>query len=253
MMNSAQVDYTGLRKRPTFEGIVDYLANEQEKTKYPDRQAKQIRNHPYLTQLDGVGMFEMQEQQENAWKEQEKERVMKELGISGKKDAGAQVQSVTNKEWDRMMENARMFISETSDSIKKGSNKVETDTQTRRPLPATESGSRNVVDDAMERELMFALRTIYRSGSRSSSSSQPPPAVHIIEQLSRGPPPPPGAAGAITVSDKGYNRAAMRALKMGFNAVYFGGKGSYKLMKFVHDFTKPVIIGLAEFMASVGR
>jgi hypothetical protein len=29
-----------------------------------------MRNHPYLTQLDGEGMTEMQEQEENRWKEQ---------------------------------------------------------------------------------------------------------------------------------------------------------------------------------------
>lgn len=77
------INYDGLRKRPQFEAIVDYLANGQEKTKYPNRQAKFIRNHPYLTQLDHVGMFEMEEQQENAWKEQEKEHRVKELATKG--------------------------------------------------------------------------------------------------------------------------------------------------------------------------
>ncbi len=55
------INYTGLRKRPTFEGIVDYLAEGQEKVKYPDRFAKQIREHPYMTQLDGEGMLEVEE------------------------------------------------------------------------------------------------------------------------------------------------------------------------------------------------
>ena len=53
---------TGLRQRPTFEGIVNYLPYGQETIRYPDRLAKIIRNHPYLTQLDGEGMMEMQEQ-----------------------------------------------------------------------------------------------------------------------------------------------------------------------------------------------
>ena len=78
---------SGLRLRPTFEGIVDYIANGQETVKYPDRLAKFMRNHPYLTQLDGEGVMEMQEQQENVWKEQEKEHRVKELSTKGTQSA----------------------------------------------------------------------------------------------------------------------------------------------------------------------
>jgi hypothetical protein len=78
---------SGLRLRPTFEGIVDYIANGQETIKYPDRLAKFMRNHPYLTQLDGEGVMEMQEQQENVWKEQEKEHRVKELSTKGTQSA----------------------------------------------------------------------------------------------------------------------------------------------------------------------
>jgi len=81
------INYTGLRKRPTFEGIVDYLANGQEKTKFPNREAKIIRNHPYLTQLDHIGMWEMEEQQESEWKEKEKEHRVKELSSQGAQSA----------------------------------------------------------------------------------------------------------------------------------------------------------------------
>jgi hypothetical protein len=63
---------SGLRLRPTFEGIVDYIANGQETIKNPDRLAKFMPNHPYLTKLDGEGMMEMQEQQESVCKEQER-------------------------------------------------------------------------------------------------------------------------------------------------------------------------------------
>ena len=96
-MNTTSVTKTGLRKRPTLEAIVDYLANGQETIKYPDRFAKFIRNHPYLTQLDGEGMREMQEQQENVWKEQEKEIRIKELASRGTQSAPeirAQMRSV---------------------------------------------------------------------------------------------------------------------------------------------------------------
>ena len=49
---------SGLRPRPQFEQIVDYLANGQERVQYPDREAKMIRNHPFMTRLD---FFDVQE------------------------------------------------------------------------------------------------------------------------------------------------------------------------------------------------
>ena len=61
----------GLRKRPQFEQIVNYIANGQETIKYPDRIAKQIRNHPFMTQLD---FFDMQEDQHRSWEEQVRQR-----------------------------------------------------------------------------------------------------------------------------------------------------------------------------------
>ena len=57
----------GLRKRPQFEQIVKYITNGQETIKYPNRMAKQIRNHPFMTQLD---FFDMQEDQHRSWEEQ---------------------------------------------------------------------------------------------------------------------------------------------------------------------------------------
>jgi hypothetical protein len=44
---------TGLRKKPTFEQIINYLEAGQEKIKYPNRYWSQLRNSPWLTQMDG--------------------------------------------------------------------------------------------------------------------------------------------------------------------------------------------------------
>lgn len=63
--NQYRVYYKGLRKRPTYEGLINYLANEQEMIQYPNRTAKHMRNHPYLTQLDGNEYDHMTEQQLN--------------------------------------------------------------------------------------------------------------------------------------------------------------------------------------------
>ncbi len=112
---------TGLRQRPTFEAIVDYLANGQETIRYPDRFAKMVRNHPYLTQLDGEGMMEMQEQQENAWKAQEREHRIKMLKtdrsaaeMRAMRDNSTQDRLISNEAFDRELERAdEIFDAET--------------------------------------------------------------------------------------------------------------------------------------------
>ena len=73
------VNYSGLRKRESYDEIVDYLQNRQEVINYPNRWAKRIREHPYLTQLDGDGMLEMEDQQKREWKEHEKEQRVREV------------------------------------------------------------------------------------------------------------------------------------------------------------------------------
>ena len=71
--------YDGLRRRPRFDEMVEFVQYQQPFLKYPDRRAKQLRESPYLTQLDGDGFDEMQEQQEKAMKEQEKQNEIKRL------------------------------------------------------------------------------------------------------------------------------------------------------------------------------
>jgi hypothetical protein len=48
------IKYHGLRERPNYEDLVNYLATEKPKTDYPfDRKATILRNSPYMTMLDG--------------------------------------------------------------------------------------------------------------------------------------------------------------------------------------------------------
>ena len=69
----------GLRKRPTYNQVVDYLENEQPKIRYPDRRATFLRNSPYLSQFDGDSWIDLEEQQSNITKEQLKEAEIKRL------------------------------------------------------------------------------------------------------------------------------------------------------------------------------
>ena len=44
----------GLRKRPTYDEVAEIVENNVDIIKkYPDRRAITMRNHPYLTTLDG--------------------------------------------------------------------------------------------------------------------------------------------------------------------------------------------------------
>jgi len=78
-----QYDFAGLRKRETYEELINYLEHGQELIRYPNRQATQLRDSPYMTQLDGEGMRTLEQQQLNAMKEQEKDRIMREQGYTG--------------------------------------------------------------------------------------------------------------------------------------------------------------------------
>ena len=69
-------NYGGLRRAPQLEEMVNYLANHQERTKFPDREAKQIRNHPFMTQLD---FFDTNEEQKRAWEEEKRKHEIKEI------------------------------------------------------------------------------------------------------------------------------------------------------------------------------
>ena len=79
-----KMDFAGLRRRETYQEIINYLENEQEIIKYPDRTAKFLRDSPYLTQLDGEGQRTLEEQQLNAMKQQEKDKILRQMGFGGK-------------------------------------------------------------------------------------------------------------------------------------------------------------------------
>ncbi len=78
-----RIDDAGLRKRPQMEQIVSYLESGQEHIAFPDRLAKLVRNHPFMTQLD---FFDMQEDQERKWEEEKRQQevvhIAEQFGMS---------------------------------------------------------------------------------------------------------------------------------------------------------------------------
>ena len=219
----------GLRKRPTFEGIVDYIANGQETIKYPDRLAKFMRNHPYLTQLDGEGIMEMQDQQEEAWKAEEKEHRMKLLKtqrsapeMRATRDASSSAQIIPDEDWDDMIRQASHVIPAESRCIQNQYNRDE---------------QRNNISQTMNYELG-------RLGRASDVVHAMPDEEDDDEIMyGRSESSSTGNVGGSSSSSSGAGRTLVRtigrAAKMGGTAlsytwpvVKFGGKATWETLKF---------------------
>ena len=61
-----------LRRKHTFNELINYIEIEKPQIRYPDRTATFIRNSHYLSQFDG-NLFDVEEQQKEITKEQIRE------------------------------------------------------------------------------------------------------------------------------------------------------------------------------------
>ena len=62
-----------LRKRPTYNELVDYLENDQHIIKYPDRVATFLKNSPYLNKYDDPSLLDLEDQEKRMEREKLKE------------------------------------------------------------------------------------------------------------------------------------------------------------------------------------
>ena len=74
-----QVNYNGLKKRESYDEIVATIENDQTKVKYPNRVASQIMNSPFMKQVDGETLMDLQNQQDRMSKQKMKELVLQEI------------------------------------------------------------------------------------------------------------------------------------------------------------------------------
>ncbi len=77
----------GLKRRQTYEEVVDYIEHDPDKIKYPNRTAKYLRNTFELSQLDGVGQALLEQQQAAEIKEKIKDYQIQQLAIQNDTDA----------------------------------------------------------------------------------------------------------------------------------------------------------------------
>ena len=76
-----------LRKRPTYNELINYLEVEQPKIKFPDRTATFLRNSHYLSQFDG-NLLDLEEQEKNIEKEKLKEAEIRNIAAERQTTAG---------------------------------------------------------------------------------------------------------------------------------------------------------------------
>jgi hypothetical protein len=74
------INYSGLKKRDSYDEIVRYIETDPNKIKYPNRKATFIEQSHYMKMLGGQDYIEMEEQQNNAVKEQVKDSIVRSLG-----------------------------------------------------------------------------------------------------------------------------------------------------------------------------
>ena len=69
----------GLKKKPTLKELITQIETEPNTIKYPYRTATCVRNSFELSQLDGEGMREMEQQQSQQIAEVAKENAIRNL------------------------------------------------------------------------------------------------------------------------------------------------------------------------------
>ena len=72
---------TGLTLKPTYDQLLDYIQEDPDKVKYPNRTATILRRSFELSQLDGVGNLELEKMQIRKLVSEDKEVLLKQFAI----------------------------------------------------------------------------------------------------------------------------------------------------------------------------
>ena len=111
-----------LRKKPTFNQLINYLEIKQPKIRYPDRTATFIRNSHYLSQFDG-NLLDIEEQQKNLAKEQIRETQIRNI-VSNTQATASLLRSDASQEQNRR-------TTEEATRVKTKRRSTQTDPETR--------------------------------------------------------------------------------------------------------------------------
>ena len=75
----SKINYVGLKKRDTYDEIVNYIETDPNKIRYPNRDATLIEQSHYMKMLGGQDYVDMEQQQNNAIKESMKDGLIRRV------------------------------------------------------------------------------------------------------------------------------------------------------------------------------
>jgi hypothetical protein len=135
-----------LRKRLSYNEMVNYIENDKEKIKFPNRQATFLRNSHFLSQFDGDSFIDLEEEENKMNRERLKEDEIKK--ISSETKTTAQVNRAT-----RRMKVPRRISKKSAPSQAQSDNEAEETKQAAPPNTSTPQYFDMTVDDETDKEM----------------------------------------------------------------------------------------------------
>jgi len=154
------VNYSGLRKRDSYDEIVKYIQTDPTKIRYPNRQATFLEQSHYMKHLGGEDYIQMEEQQLRASKEKVKEDIIRER-------AGGEETSSLVREELRREARTPLRTSSTQTAAAQRRFEATSSTQTEAPPQRSEATSSTQTEAPPQRR-----STAPRRNEASSSSTQ---------------------------------------------------------------------------------
>ena len=108
----------GLRRKPTYGKVIDYIQDDPNKIKYPQRAAKLLRSTCQLSQLDGMGQAVLEQQQAEEMKDKIKDYQLHQLAIKNDTDARTERANQQGNEQPQITEGTIQQVQEGGSSSK---------------------------------------------------------------------------------------------------------------------------------------
>ena len=149
-----------LRKKPTFNELINYIEVKQPKIKYPDRSATILRNSHYLSQFDG-NLFDLEEHQKHTAKAQLRETEIRYLYQTGTSTA-------TLLRGDAAQEqNRRTTAQATRSSVSTGA------TIGREPQTDAETEAKQIVASAVANAVANVVANVAKAKEKAAKPKKP--------------------------------------------------------------------------------
>ena len=107
----------GLRRKPTYEEVIDHIENDPDKIKYPERASKFLRNTFQLSQLDGMGHALLEQQQAEEMKERAKYYQLHQLAVQNDTDVRTERAIQQGNEQPKIQQGGRSSSSTVSNVV----------------------------------------------------------------------------------------------------------------------------------------